>query len=171
MAVACLRSRFMEDSQWTKNPFQNSLQKGTELCDVFACKGTRNKELNVGIVLFRHSSKGFFTPQDLAAIELLHSSIEWFFSKIHREIYSDQSVHGTLAEPGSLSKRQLETLEHLLEGLTDKEIASRMELSVTTVRQYVRGIYKVFGVQSRCELLAIWLRKFRDPDCQLLESA
>ena len=42
----------------------------------------------------------------------------------------------------------------LLGGASEKEIADRMGLSAHTVHQYVKSIYRAFGVRSRAELMA-----------------
>jgi DNA-binding CsgD family transcriptional regulator len=61
----------------------------------------------------------------------------------------------TSAEPtGSLSRRVTETLEQLLGGASEKEIADRMGLSAHTVHQYVKAVYRAFRVRSRAELMA-----------------
>lgn len=50
-----------------------------------------------------------------------------------------------------LSPRETELLEHLSEGLGNKEIADRMTLSVETVRTYLKHIYDKLHVRSRTE--------------------
>jgi DNA-binding NarL/FixJ family response regulator len=46
------------------------------------------------------------------------------------------------------------TLRGLLMGLSEKELAYRLELSPHTVHEYVRALYARFGAASRAELLA-----------------
>jgi DNA-binding CsgD family transcriptional regulator len=58
-----------------------------------------------------------------------------------------------------LSKRLRETLELLLEGKSEKEVAGRLDLSVKTVHEYVGMIYKHFRVNSRAELMAYFIRR------------
>jgi DNA-binding NarL/FixJ family response regulator len=53
-----------------------------------------------------------------------------------------------------LPPRARATLDLLLVGLQDKEIASSLDLSVHTVREYVKMIYRVYGVHSRSVLIA-----------------
>jgi DNA-binding CsgD family transcriptional regulator len=60
-----------------------------------------------------------------------------------------------------LSPRQRQTLEALLEGDSEKQIASRLGLSGETIHDYVKGLHRYFGVCSRGELLALFLRRFR----------
>ena len=58
-----------------------------------------------------------------------------------------------------LSRRQRQTLELLLAGNAEKQIAAQLEISRHTVHVYVKSLYKRFGVNSRPELLAKWVRK------------
>jgi DNA-binding CsgD family transcriptional regulator len=53
-----------------------------------------------------------------------------------------------------LSPRMRDTLDVLLTGATDKEIAARIAISPHTVRQYVKSILKAYGVSSRAQLIA-----------------
>jgi DNA-binding NarL/FixJ family response regulator len=47
----------------------------------------------------------------------------------------------------------------LLEGNSDKQIAKRLKISNFTVNDYVKSIFKHFGVLSRTELMARWIRR------------
>jgi DNA-binding CsgD family transcriptional regulator len=58
-----------------------------------------------------------------------------------------------------LSPRQSQTLDLLLAGDGEKQIAAKLKLSRHTVHDYVKGVYRCFGVNSRAELLARWVRK------------
>jgi DNA-binding CsgD family transcriptional regulator len=53
-----------------------------------------------------------------------------------------------------LSPRMRDTLDVLLTGATDKEIAAQIAISPHTVRQYVKSILKAYGVSSRAQLIA-----------------
>jgi DNA-binding NarL/FixJ family response regulator len=50
-----------------------------------------------------------------------------------------------------LSKRETEILELLAQGLANKEIADRLEISIETVRVHLRRIYEKLHVRSRTE--------------------
>jgi DNA-binding NarL/FixJ family response regulator len=52
---------------------------------------------------------------------------------------------------GELSTRRREILELAVEGLSNAEIASRLYLSESTIKQHLRAAYKVLGVQNRTE--------------------
>lgn len=61
--------------------------------------------------------------------------------------------------PSELPPRQRQVLACLLEGDSDKQIALRLTLSPYTVNQYIKSIYRYFGVGTRAELLARWIRR------------
>jgi DNA-binding NarL/FixJ family response regulator len=50
---------------------------------------------------------------------------------------------------GELSARQREILELVVEGLSNAQIAGRLYLSESTIKQHLRAAYKVLGVQNR----------------------
>ena len=57
----------------------------------------------------------------------------------------------TDTNPGRLTHRQLEVLRLVSEGLTDAQIASRLELSTKTVGHHVSAILRKLGVSRRAE--------------------
>jgi DNA-binding CsgD family transcriptional regulator len=58
-------------------------------------------------------------------------------------------------EPNSdLPPRLSQTLEELLAGSSEKQIANKLELSRHTIHNYVKALHQRFGVSSRGELLA-----------------
>jgi len=53
-----------------------------------------------------------------------------------------------------LSERELEVLQLIAEGLTNPEIASRLFLSLNTVKVHARNIYGKLGVHNRTQAVA-----------------
>jgi DNA-binding NarL/FixJ family response regulator len=60
-----------------------------------------------------------------------------------------------------LSKRELEVVHNLAEGLTNREIADRLGLSQHTIKNYLFRIFDKLGVSSRTELLFLTLKNPR----------
>jgi LuxR family maltose regulon positive regulatory protein len=58
----------------------------------------------------------------------------------------------SLVEP--LSERELEVLQLIAEGLTNREIASRLFLSLNTVKTHTRNFYGKVGVHNRTQAVA-----------------
>ena len=66
---------------------------------------------------------------------------------------------GAPAAAVPLSPRMRQTLERLLVGDSEKEIAARLGLSRHTVHVYVKTLYRRFEVNSRGELFARFVRR------------
>ena len=62
-----------------------------------------------------------------------------------------------------LSKRELEVVRSLAEGLTNREIAERLGLSQHTVKNYLFRVFDKLGVSSRVELLFMTLSQASSP--------
>jgi DNA-binding NarL/FixJ family response regulator len=54
-------------------------------------------------------------------------------------------------EIGELSARQREILEMVAEGLSNAEIAGRLYLTESTIKQHLSAVYKLLGVSNRTE--------------------
>lgn len=52
-----------------------------------------------------------------------------------------------------LSIRQKEILKHLMDGLTDKEIAEKEFIELSTVKTHIYRIFRFYGVNSRIKLI------------------
>jgi two-component system nitrate/nitrite response regulator NarL len=59
--------------------------------------------------------------------------------------------------PGGLTERELEVLRLVTEGLSNKEIARKLEVKERTVEFHVGNILKKLGVASRVEA-AVWAK-------------
>ncbi|MGH9775703.1 MAG: response regulator transcription factor [Candidatus Acidiferrales bacterium] len=55
----------------------------------------------------------------------------------------------------SLSRREQEVLDCLLENLANKEIASKLNISERTVKFHVSNLLSKFGVQRRADLILL----------------
>ena len=59
------------------------------------------------------------------------------------------ATHPSAERLYDLSERELEVLMHMVEGLTNPEIAAKLMVSVNTVRHHVRGILMKLDVTNR----------------------
>ncbi|MGD0957768.1 MAG: helix-turn-helix transcriptional regulator [Candidatus Acidiferrales bacterium] len=57
-----------------------------------------------------------------------------------------------VASPSSLSPRQREILQSVMRNRANKEIASRLNITVRTVKFHLSSLLSRFGVQNRAEL-------------------
>jgi len=56
-----------------------------------------------------------------------------------------------------LSRRELDVMDYLLKGMSYKEIADKLYISYTTVNDHVKKIYHKLGINSKGELLALFI--------------
>jgi putative nucleotidyltransferase with HDIG domain len=56
-----------------------------------------------------------------------------------------------VSEPCPLSARELDVLRHLAEGMVYKQIASEMQLSVSTIRTHLHNVYGKIGAVDRAQ--------------------
>ena len=79
---------------------------------------------------------------------------------IARKVVQYFNQRGTAEnEIEKLSRREREVLDRLAEGISYKEIADVLSLSIDTVRMHIKGIYSKLHVHSRGEAVAKYLRK------------
>jgi DNA-binding NarL/FixJ family response regulator len=103
------------------------------------------------IALIRQPGERDFSPRERALASLFHAELGRLIGRA--------LVSGIEPGLGSLPPRLRQTLNCLLEGDSEKQVAARLGLSVSTVHQYVTMLYKRLGVRSRAELLAHVFRR------------
>jgi DNA-binding NarL/FixJ family response regulator len=74
--------------------------------------------------------------------ELLEASVKWLNKRRGPEL-------------SILTKRQLEVLELTVEGLSNTQIAKRLFVSESTVKQHLKDAYKLLGAKNRKEASSI----------------
>jgi DNA-binding NarL/FixJ family response regulator len=63
-----------------------------------------------------------------------------------------------IAPTTDLTPRERQVLEGLVDGLSEKQVATRLELSTQTVHSYIKQLYRKLHVRSRAELVRHTLR-------------
>ena len=81
------------------------------------------------------------------------------------QIWIDQQIEGarrSYSEPGSpfhpLSEREMEVLECVVQGMSNKEIAGLLGISHQTVKNHVTSILRKFGVEDRTQAVVYALK-------------
>jgi two-component system, NarL family, nitrate/nitrite response regulator NarL len=118
---------------------------------------------------FRAGARGVFDKND--PLELLSKCVRcvyqgqiWANSRqlevLLGALANSPIVRATNAEGMDLlSERELQVVRCLAEGLTNREIASRLHLSQHTVKNYLFRVFDKLGVSSRVELLSMTLTR------------
>lgn len=111
--------------------------------------GTRGDRI-VGFSLQRRVEAGKLTPRDIALARLAITEI----NAMHRR----RTLRFEIPEPKPLSPRLRQTLDLLLDGESPSSMARTLGLSLHTVREHIDRLYRQYGVHSREELTARFVR-------------
>ena len=100
--------------------------------------------------------------QLLAAIREVHGGGSPMTSSIARKVVASFQKHKPAnaagEKNGQLSPREQAVLDGLAKGWTYKQLASELDISIDTIRTYIRRIYEKLHVQSRTEAVAKYLQ-------------
>jgi DNA-binding NarL/FixJ family response regulator len=99
----------------------------------------------------------------LAAIREVHGGGSPMTSSIARKVVASfqkqkPAADATGEKKGQLSPREQAVLNGLAKGWTYKQLASELDISIDTIRTYIRRIYEKLHVQSRTEAVAKYLQ-------------
>lgn len=98
----------------------------------------------------------------LAAIRAVHRGDAYLSPSVTRSVLDDyRARRGENSEQGfdQLTLRQKEVLQLVAAGLTTKEIAAKLVLSVKTVEKHRSGMMNTLGLQSMQALMKYAMRK------------
>jgi len=150
--VTIHRSEMADDETYYAAPHYLNFRKQLDCDDyVVSIRMVDLPRRPEGISIDRPHGAEKFGAREVAILKLLHDEIA---PLVGVRLATEEH----LCRDG-LSKRLRETLELLLEGLSEKQVARELELSAKTVHEYVGMLYKHFQVSSRGELLAYFIRR------------
>ena len=106
--------------------------------------------------------KGIDFNKLLTAIATVREGATYLDLQIARKIIdciqTNPAKQTRLNKPEQLSKRELEVLELIVEGYSNPEIAKQLNLSVNTIKTYVRSIMNKLTVSDRVQAAVTALR-------------
>jgi DNA-binding CsgD family transcriptional regulator len=143
------RCDLVGDREWSESAITQDVHPKVGLDDVMMGVFSATAAGHIGAFIFkRRRAGGQFSKEerDLLQLYLLEG----------RD--SDERRRQALLHP-SLSPRLRQVLELLLAGQSEKDAASSLSISPSTLHGYVKELYKKLGVRSRAELLARYLRE------------
>ena len=151
--ICMARESYLRDEEWYRSVYYADVQEVMGIDFMLTCfhslaAGRGNLS---GIFLGRAVGDRPFGQREVLVVQIAHATLA-------------PLIGGPLARfvepsPSALSPRARDVLRCLLEGDGDKQIASRLDIRQHTVNGYVKQIYAHFGVSSRSELLARWVRR------------
>ena len=104
--------------------------------------------------LLKHTS----LPEIKDAIELLMQGGAPMSPQIARKVITHFNDRGQKQQESNLTNREQDIVNGLVDGLSYKLIANRLDISIDTVRAHIRNIYKKLHVNSKAEVIAKSLR-------------
>lgn len=107
-----------------------------------------------GVAYFENSIlPGVFGEEQLEAVKLMAAQMAYVNQVksylMHRGERLQKKGNGQLVEP--LSERELEVLRLIAAGLSNKEIAERLDMTVNTAKTHIRNIYGKLQVNRRVQ--------------------
>ena len=104
--------------------------------------------------LLKHTS----LPEIKNAIQLLMQGGAPMSPQIARKVITHFNDRGQKQQESNLTNREQDIVNGLVDGLSYKLIADRLDISIDTVRAHIRNIYKKLHVNSKAEVIAKSLR-------------
>lgn len=109
-------------------------------------------------IFFKHSS-----PQLLAkAIRKVMEGEAWLDQRYVKVLLNSSGSSAEENQASKLSEREREVLRAVLEGLANKQIASRINVSESSVKATLQQLFLKTGVRTRSQLVRIALEQYQD---------
>ena len=108
------------------------------------------KDLMSGIAVYRRHGQPLFDEREARIAHIVLTEVPW----LHEVTGSD----GPVATVPFVSNRERTVLNLLIHGLSRKQIAAALSISEHTVNDYVKAVYRHFGVNSQVQLANRFLR-------------
>jgi two-component system nitrate/nitrite response regulator NarL len=122
-----------------------------------------------GAELMRRGAAGIFMKHSSAAalsqgIRQVMGGRVWLEQRYLRTIFDVPLPEKTSATPQNypLSERERRVLSFILEGLTNKQIADRLDVSESSVKATLQQLFDKAGVRTRSQLVRVALEQYRD---------
>lgn len=121
------------------------------------CVPVRNKAPSI-LFLENNLIAGAFKQERLKIVQLIAAQIA-FVADLIRPVKEPTGLYGLPQQkqpllPESLTPRETEVLNLLASGLTNREIAAQLGLTLSTVKSHIQNIYGKLGVDRRLRAVA-----------------
>lgn len=140
------RRDLLPDNQFRDTEMARSIYPPTGMVDFMLSVVPLENNGFSGLGVHRAIGKPMFGNRERCLMHLMFSELDW----LHRH---KADVPASDHVPG-LPERQRQVLLFLLSGLSSKQIADQMGLSLHTVNDHLKSLHRRFNVSSRGELLS-----------------
>jgi DNA-binding CsgD family transcriptional regulator len=145
-----LRTDLYGDQQWKETRMYSNLAAGGLNEWVNSVRYSQSRTW-ANLMLIRRGDTTAFEPADRQLVDMAMENIHWLGATLDNTSSADSAI--------ALTSRQRIVLMMQLDGLSRKQIATRLEIGTDTVGDHIKKIYEHFKVNSAGELAALFLRK------------
>jgi DNA-binding CsgD family transcriptional regulator len=150
--VTRAREQLLEDRVWYRCPLCAIVREALSFDHaVYSAYGMAGPDEVNMISMARTPGDRPFSGRERRLLHVFHHELG--------PLVGTRLARGRKDGPKPMSPRQRQTLERLLDGDSEKQVARRLGLSLPTVHQYITELYRRYGVSSRAELMARWVRR------------
>ncbi len=90
------------------------------------------------------------------ALESVCKGKKWLYLDINEFMFG-QNIDSKKRK--DMTKREMDVIDLVCKGLTNKEIASRLSLSEQTIKAHISRIFRKLGILNRSQLVALFMKK------------
>jgi DNA-binding CsgD family transcriptional regulator len=146
LELTARREDVVPDGVWYRSTFYREVVRpGRGNHSIYSMRSAATGNEVSGLGLTREHGDRRFDDHEVIAVHMFHHHL---IPQLRR---CAPPPRATLPR---LSPRERQTLDGLLDGLAEKQIAASLGLSRHTVHEYVKALYRRFDVTSRAELVA-----------------
>jgi two-component system, NarL family, nitrate/nitrite response regulator NarL len=123
-------------------------------------EGAQLMRLGAAGIFMKHSSAATLSE----AIRRVMSGGVWFEQQYLRRMFDAPPAEKQCERASNqhLSEREGRVLRYILEGLTNKQIADRLDVSESSVKATLQQLFDKAGVRTRSQLVRVALEQYRD---------
>ncbi|MCY1054006.1 helix-turn-helix transcriptional regulator [Nannocystis sp. SCPEA4] len=140
------RRELVDDAAWYRTPFVAERLRAADTDDGICGVRRRGASGHVrAFTVVRGWGERPFEPEDAALVHVFEAAADDLL---------DDDAPGWPQPRRPLTPREARVLELLLGGQNEKQFADCLGLSIHTVHQYIKAVFRAFGVSGRAELMA-----------------
>lgn len=150
-----VQSDLVSRRAYCRSTFFQRYMRSFRIADLVSAVELRPDGIAIGLSVMRQSGERRFSERERAMLALLATGL----ARLVGERLATRE-HVTRSD---LPPRLRKTLDILLEGTSEKELAQRLGIAPATVHEYVMAIYRYYDVNSRSRLMAHFVRRRPTP--------
>lgn len=148
--AARTRPELVPDSEWYRSDYFE-VHRALGIDSTLFCNWRLPGGRHTNLIFARSPGERDFSARQKAVVSEFHALIA--------PLISGPLAGHAEPSPAVLAPRERQVLMCLLRGDSEKQAGLRLGLTRNTVNQYAKRIYRHFGVTSRAELMARWLKR------------